>query len=244
MKLRFLWTKGDLLTAVSLCKITDIFPKDRQSVLSQKGWKQTRALVDGSIQFGYVAHQEGIEGAVVIAFKDSPELMTWESGDKIAPVSGCASMVHSNLWATYRKISPLIHEACPIKFGKSLIVTGHGIAGSLAALCALDLAFSGWGQRLRVVAFGAPPVGCRDFKNRFSNECPRSLRVQLVGDSNPWQIGSPYCPVGPQITLKHSGGEAGLFCRAMAGLRFLRKESISDYCLAVSLTNDSWEKLI
>ena len=100
---------------------------------------------------------------------------------------GDASMkIHSGFLGNWRDAQPYVEEAChdvleqDVKKDRKILVTGHSLGGSVATIAAAFLATKYPQRKVRLVTFGAPRVGCEDFKEYV--EGMPNLRLSRVVD--------------------------------------------------------------
>lgn len=67
----------------------------------------------------------------------------------------------------------------------TVTVTGHSLGGACAVVCALDIAHSLTPTNIKLVTFGAPPVGDEAFCSVVNDHVPNSVRVVLQDDPVP-----------------------------------------------------------
>ena len=95
--------------------------------------------------------------------------------------------IHSGFLGNWRDAQPYVEEAChdvleqDVKKDRKILVTGHSLGGSVATIAAAFLATKYPQRKVRLVTFGAPRVGCEDFKE-YVEGMPNLRLTRVVND--------------------------------------------------------------
>ena len=130
----------------------------------------------------------------------------------------------------YLSVQTQIHNYLQRHAVSSVTVTGHGLGGALATLCAIDIQYN-FSNRSIVEAytFGAPRVGNDDFRKSFNYRVPNSYR---------FVYGMDIVPALPRVWqgYHHVGAEHRLgkrFSLNFVSQRF-KDHAIANYVAALS----------
>lgn len=99
-------------------------------------------------------------------------------GDVDVPLAwtlNAPSRAHAGFVGLYAKLRDHVHSMVKQSGASVVIVTGHSLGGALATLAGPDLA--GAGYDVKVVTFGAPPVGDGNFVKMFDSSIKECVRV-------------------------------------------------------------------
>lgn len=126
---------------------------------------------------------------------DAKQVPVWT-----AACPGCA--VHSGFWNSYQSVSSQVLSA--VKSLRSafpaagLVLTGHSLGGSLAAITAIDFSISYGIKTSRVVTYGEPRVGNDAYAAFFQRTVPEAWRVthnkDIVPHAPPAWMGFTHAP--------------------------------------------------
>ena len=95
--------------------------------------------------------------------------------------------IHQWFSECYLSIRQKIHNYLQHHAVSSVIVTGHGLGGALATLCAIDIQYNFYNQvtTIEVYTFSAPRVGNDGFRESFNYRVPNSYRFVYGMDIMP-----------------------------------------------------------
>lgn len=96
---------------------------------------------------------------------------------------GCK--VHAGFLLQYRSVCNELYKVLQRHANKAILVTGHGIGGAVAHLCALDLSIRN-NAFVTCVTFGSPKVGDQTFKDKFLKHVYKSVRKANTFDVFTW----------------------------------------------------------
>jgi triacylglycerol lipase len=162
--------------------------KERDKLILPKRYRLTSYIrtSNGEI-FGYIAESSD---TIVVAFRGTASLKNVSSYLDILQIP----YPHAKSGGkTHRGITQ-IYQSCRTSFldiiqtlspAKRLIVTGHSLGGSLAALFALDAAINFPLQQPVLYMFAGLPIGDSDFVALFNEHVKNSIRVVNVNDNVP-----------------------------------------------------------
>ncbi|WNR44346.1 lipase family protein [Paenibacillus roseipurpureus] len=137
--------------------------------------------------FGFIAETDS---QIVIVFRGTTTTSDWIS-DAIArqtpfPYAKDGGLVHQGFLDIYQSArKPLLAAMSKLSAGKQLYLTGHSLGGSLATLCAADLAANTKFTSPSVYTFGSPRVGNPSFAKLFNLRTGPHYRVFNRNDMVP-----------------------------------------------------------
>lgn len=177
--------------------------------------------------------EEAFAAVIEIAFRGSDHLDNWISNFDYSledtPLGAKAGKVHAGHLAAYLNVQDQIlskvfsdlHRLTQQGLSPAILVqaTGHSLGGSLAMLCAYDLA--GRGCSASCISFGAPKVGNRHFVDSYNSIVGRTLRFVNKFDPVPRMPPSDSDPVLNDADFLHQ--KLGAFAKRVGG------EELGDY---------------
>jgi alpha-beta hydrolase superfamily lysophospholipase len=141
---------------------------------------------------------------MVVAFRGSgtvgESLMDYDTKCKI----------HSGFLTEFNAIEPVLKSLISPYHDKfeDLVITGHGIGGALATICAPHFANMCPQTKISCITFGSPRVGDKAFCDWFNSATNIELKLRLVIEDDPLPMfpsTSPYQHVHDAICLRHDG---------------------------------------
>lgn len=137
------------------------------------------SFLSGRELFGFITETDS---QIVIVFRGTTTASDWIS-DVIArqtpfPYAKDCGLVHQGFLDIYQSArKPLLAAMKPLSSHKQLYLTGHSLGGSLATLCAADLAANTKFTSPSVYTFGSPRVGNPTFVNFYNRRTGPHYRV-------------------------------------------------------------------
>lgn len=145
------------------------------------------SALGGRELFGFIAESDS---QIVIVFRGTSTTSDWIS-DAIArqtdyPYAKEGGLVHQGFLDIYQSARKQIVTAMSkLSPQKQLYLTGHSLGGSLATLCAADLATNTKFRDPSVYTFGSPRVGNTTFAGQFNRKTGPHYRVYNRNDMVP-----------------------------------------------------------
>ncbi|MBH0161567.1 lipase family protein [Fictibacillus sp. 26RED30] len=152
-----------------------------------KHYEMKRAIVsDSGETFGFIAESED---SLVVAFRGTKTIDNVSSYLDVSQVpyiyvtdSGLTHRGITKIYSTFR--DALLADINQLYTGdKQLLVTGHSLGGSLAALFTLDAAVNTNFINPILYSFASLPIANEDFTKKFYEEVINSIRVVNVHDA-------------------------------------------------------------
>jgi hypothetical protein len=103
-----------------------------------------------------------------ISWRDFIDIFTYSKKSKLFSDTDTHIKVHSGFLSRYEEVKDHIHRVLKLfdLKNKTLVITGHGIGGAIAKLCAIDLQYS-LRQASSCIVFGDPVIGNKHFNAFF-----------------------------------------------------------------------------
>jgi len=164
--------------------------KCAQACVNTYGGKygKVKKVFDLTVEFDIkdVQGHTGIKGdTLYIVYQGSKGSQDWKDNfkfwqkdaRKIAPYGNEESKirVHAGHIRQYKQVRKYIHGIIKAATPARIVVTGHSLGGSLAALCAVDIEYN-FKIAPECVTFGSPRTGNKEFAESFNRRIKNSLR--------------------------------------------------------------------
>lgn len=149
-------------------------------------FKATSMLSEKEL-FGFIAESDN---QIVIVFRGTHTTSDWIS-DAIAnqtayPYAKEGGLVHQGFLDIYRSArKQIIASLTKLSAQKTLYITGHSLGGSLAALCAADLATNTKFKAPSVYTYASPRAGNLAFASFFNRKTGPHYRMYNTNDIVP-----------------------------------------------------------
>ncbi|MCZ8516216.1 lipase family protein [Paenibacillus filicis] len=163
--------------------------KQQGAVTLPRGYRLVKQLGTGTSPFlGFILESEK---NIVIAFRGTEDLLDLLRDLQFNQIP---YRYASNAGATHQGLTRLYSDALrsPIRDtlqgtspAKKLLLTGHSVGGSLATLCALDMAVNTAFLEPQVTTFGSPKVGNPTFARVFNKHVTNSRHIVNRSDLIP-----------------------------------------------------------
>lgn len=124
-------------------------------------------------------------GEMVLAFEGSKQPLDWWYNMRVDyRAFGDYGKVHAGFLKSWLAVAEQLVEIVAKHNPEGLTITGHSRGGAIAVLAALELKQTA--PRVRVVTFGAPRPGNKEFHRSFQKAVPDVRRFWLFSDPVPF----------------------------------------------------------
>lgn len=196
--------------------------EDSFSHLMLYGISDVVAFSNGGTQ-GFTGWNQA-DSEVIVAFTGTNGVNDILDDIDIAFTRTSEGYVHAGFWASMQRVESIIDEQVrdlidskKLLRPSRVLVTGHSLGGALAALYAVRL-LDHASVATRLITFGQPRVGRRDWAECADDRLSAYVRVVHDCDCVPTAPVSPYHHTGDLLHLNSQGEIIGAMGRGWRGL--------------------------
>ncbi len=114
-----------------------------------------------------------------IVFRGSDDFQDWLSNGQFFSTYSKGDDVHYSFWNSYNSFAEELVVLLKKYLNHDVYLIGHSRGGALATVAADNLSLI---KPLSCITFGSPPVGNKDFRNRYNKKCIDHTNVYIGND--------------------------------------------------------------